>query len=168
MTRILKSYHKRNDRRNFPEKYKQSMPLEKNHIAWLVKNGKILFSQLSWKISNNSRSPAFRNLFYQNINFLFYQNIKGFDWVMNLLSWVMFCQKSVFPAKTTVIFLWYYFLTFWCLNDLILSLLNLLTPVVTKFCLAFFKILLASDLWWTVDCTCCFMGDTHTFESCYY
>ena len=88
-------------------------------------------------------------------------------WWIFYLEWC-FVKKVLFPAKTTVIFLWYYFLTFWCLNDLILSLLNLLTPVVTKFCLAFFKILLASDLWWTVDCTCCFMGDTHTFESCYY
>ena len=59
-----------------------------------------------------------------------------------------FVKKVLFPAKTAVIFLWYYFLTFWCLNDLILSLQNLLTPVVTKFCLAlkFFWLQICGEL----------------------
>ena len=48
--------------------------------------------------NNKSRSSAFRN-------FLFYQNVICFDWVMNLfLSWVMFSVKKVsFPAKTALI-----------------------------------------------------------------
>ena len=47
--------------------------------------------------NSKSRSSAFRN-------FLFYQNVICFDWVMNLfLSSVMFSVKKVsFPAKTAV------------------------------------------------------------------
>ena len=47
--------------------------------------------------NNKSRSSAFRK-------FLFYQNIRCFDWVISLfLSWVMFSVKRVsFPAKTSV------------------------------------------------------------------
>ena len=40
LTGILKSYHKRNGRRKFPEK-----PHEVNHAAWLIKNGKTLFNK---------------------------------------------------------------------------------------------------------------------------
>ena len=49
--------------------------------------------------NNKSRSWAFRK-------FLFYQNIKCFDWVMNFfLSSVMFSVKKVsFPTKTPVSF----------------------------------------------------------------
>ena len=43
LNRILKSCLKRNDRSKFPEKYEQNVPCEINHIAWLVKSGKILF-----------------------------------------------------------------------------------------------------------------------------
>ena len=48
--------------------------------------------------NNKNRYSAFRN-------FLFYQNILCFDWIMNLfLSSVMFSAKKVsFPAKTDVI-----------------------------------------------------------------
>ena len=47
--------------------------------------------------NNKSRSSAFRN-------FLFYQNIICFDWVITpFLSWVMFSvKKASFPAKTAV------------------------------------------------------------------
>ena len=51
LTRILKSYHKRNDRRKFPEKYEELISREINHEAWLVKNDKTLFSKLMQKIS---------------------------------------------------------------------------------------------------------------------
>ena len=48
--------------------------------------------------NNKSRSSAFRK-------YLFYQSIICFDWVMNLLSSVMFSVKKVSsPAKTAV---WY-------------------------------------------------------------
>ena len=50
-TRIFNSYHKRNDRRKFPEKQERPIPHEINHAAWLVKNGKTLFSKLTQKIS---------------------------------------------------------------------------------------------------------------------
>ena len=46
LTRILKPYHKRNDRRKFPEKSEQPIPRKINYTAWLVKNGKTLFSKL--------------------------------------------------------------------------------------------------------------------------
>ena len=49
-TRILKSYYKRNDRRKFSEKKEQSIPREINHVVWLVKNRKTLFSKLMRKI----------------------------------------------------------------------------------------------------------------------
>ena len=33
-TRIFNSYHKRNDRRKFPEKQERPIPHEINHAAW--------------------------------------------------------------------------------------------------------------------------------------
>ena len=51
LTRTLKSYHKRNDRRKFPEKEERPISCQINHAAWLVKNGKTLFSKLTQKIS---------------------------------------------------------------------------------------------------------------------
>ena len=60
---------------------------------WAAPTMELFFSRRN----NKSRSSAFRN-------FLFYQNIKCFDWVINpFLSWVMFSVKKVsFPAKTAV------------------------------------------------------------------
>ena len=40
LTRILKSYHKRNDRIKFQEKLEWPIPHEINPAAWLVKNSK--------------------------------------------------------------------------------------------------------------------------------
>ena len=66
-----------------------------------TKRGSLLATPKSKNIffgrNNKSRSSAFRN-------FLFYQNIICFDWVMNLfLSWVMlFVKKVSFPAKIAV------------------------------------------------------------------
>ena len=67
---------------------------ERSHYGLCPKWKTIFFGRNN---KSASRSPAFRN-------FLFYQNIICFGWVMNLsLSWVMFSVKKVsFPAKTTV------------------------------------------------------------------
>ena len=54
--------------------------LLKKDSLWVIHNMENNF----FGRNNKSRSPAFRN-------FLFYQNIIFFDWVMNIfLSWVMF------------------------------------------------------------------------------
>ena len=50
LTRILKSYHIRNDKRKFLEKYKQPILRDINRAAWLVKNYKTVFSKLTEKI----------------------------------------------------------------------------------------------------------------------
>ena len=51
LTRNIESYHKRSNRRKFPENQEQPIPCEINHAPWLVKNGKTLFSKLTQKIS---------------------------------------------------------------------------------------------------------------------
>ena len=60
LTRILKSYHKRNDRRKFSEKQERPIPREINRAASLIKNGKTLFSKLSRKISQLTRGEEAR------------------------------------------------------------------------------------------------------------
>ena len=71
LTGILKSYHKRNGRRKFPEK-----PHEVNHAAWLIKNGKTLFNKhtrkiFSWKGEEVRRRPSNRISPYIQIPFIF-------------------------------------------------------------------------------------------------
>ena len=58
LTIVLKSYHKRNDRRKFPEKQEQPLPREINRATSLVINGKILFSKLTRKISQLARGKG--------------------------------------------------------------------------------------------------------------
>ena len=51
LTRILKLYHESNDRKKLSEKQEPPIPCEINHAILLVKNGKVLFNKLTWKIS---------------------------------------------------------------------------------------------------------------------
>ena len=55
LSRILKSYDKRSDRRKFPEKQERPIPGEINYATCLVKNRKTVFSKLTRKISQWTR-----------------------------------------------------------------------------------------------------------------
>ena len=53
LIKYLWQIHSRDSHVEFTEKLKSAIPQEQNYVAWLVKNGKTVFSKLTWKISSS-------------------------------------------------------------------------------------------------------------------
>ena len=113
--------HSRDSHMEFTEKLKSAIPREQNYVAWLVKNGKTVFSKLTWKIylsvsgeqANRQAStwPGIflsRNFRYQSLNcyfseiycnFCFKQMFNGF-WTSNFdFYWSLALQFSCIMVR---------------------------------------------------------------------
>ena len=90
----------------FMGKIKSAIPREQNYVAWLVKNGKTVFSKLTWKISLSvsgkqaTRQASTRPGVFLSQNFRYFTSFK----VVNLEKYtVLFVLGKCFMDSEQVI-----------------------------------------------------------------